>query len=335
MEPTVEGDHLFMTNVIKALDEEGWHITFEYNYKGRQIHAFNPRIDIHKAFEPISSEGIAKWKSTIKRLKKLQTQYDLYVCFSASLEHALIGEEREAEYFWPLHMRRAKNTNICYYDQSMRWAGLTDKKYMGRGGEVYYPKGEHEFVKEYLKPYEDNFIILWGLRGSMWQKAVYPLAEDVCNEFIRRHPETIVFTTGDEFCKKWEWYNPNVLHKAGIIPFRQALLMTRYVDLVIAPETGLGVGAGIFGTPKILFLTSCSLKMVVGNDKNDYSLQSDAWCSPCTRAIYNTDNCDINPETKLPICVDFDKGKILDRMEEVYESRIPRNWEPCDKSVYV
>ena len=46
-----------------------------------------------------------------------------------------------------------------------------------------------------------------------------------------------------------------VVHRSGRMPFRQALLMARYMDLVVTPETGLGIGAGAYGTPKIMLLT--------------------------------------------------------------------------------
>jgi hypothetical protein len=346
------GDHVHLSNVIKALDEEGWHITFEYNYKGTQIHNYNPRIDKHEYLEP-SQTPIKSWT---RKIKALEQQYDLVVSFQLSLETALIEPEHKPSYFWSLKARRAKNTHICYYDQSMKWAGLTDEKYMGWNGEIFYPAAEHEHVKKQLDPYKDKFVILWALRGTMWQKAVCHIAKDICNEWLRRHPDSVIITTGDDFCQKWEWVSETgttiapdaglgegdaaLIHKSARMPFRQALLISKYVDLVVTPETGLGIGAGAYGTPKVMLMTAASLKNIVGNDKNDFSLQSDAWCSPCTRAIYNTDNCPINPETQLPICVDFTKDRVLGRMQEVYDKHgmynlSKRNDAPDGRPVYM
>jgi len=342
------GDHCHMSNVIKALDEDGYHITFEYNYKGAQIHTHNPRVDIHKVFEPSErlkdKKSIRDWN---KRLKSYYDQYAFYVNFAGSLESTLIEPEDSSKYFWPLKMRRAKNTKICYYDQSMIWAGLTDKKYMGWTGEVYFTREEHNHVRKQLEPYRDKYVILWAMRGTMWQKAVCHIAKDICNEWLYRHPDSVIITTGDDFCQKWEWVSDHgvtispdkglgdgttsLIHKSGRMPFRQALNIARYANLVVTPETGLGIGAGVFGTPKIMLMTAASLKNIVGNDKNDFSLQSTAWCSPCARAIYNTDSCPLNPETNLPICVDFSKDRVLDRMEEAYGMCYLQNWnEPPD-----
>jgi ADP-heptose:LPS heptosyltransferase len=318
------GDHVHMTNVIKAFDEDGWDVTMEYNIKGAQIHSYNPRIKKHVFLEPTAKEHLKKGKFWLSdHLKSIEKEYDKVVNLQGSLEGALIAGKDRPMYYWPKSMRNARNTHICYYDQSMIWAGLTDKKYMGWSGEIYFPKEEHEFVKTYLEKniIEPNkkFTILWALRGTMWQKAIYPIAKDVCNEFLRRHPDAHIITTGDDFCKKWEWEHDRVSHKSGRIPYRQALLMSRYMDLVVTPETGLGIGAGAYGTPKIMLLTAASLKNIVGNDNNDFSLQSDAWCSPCTRAIYDTDQCMCDEVNNLPICVAFDKEKVLNQMETVYE----------------
>jgi len=337
------GDHVHMSNVIKALDLDGWNITFEYNFKGAQIHARNPRIDNHIVFEPHrikSNDGLIEWE---RRLERCQKEYDLYVNFSGSLENALIAPEHSPEYFWPLIDRRKKNAMICYYDQSMIWAGLTHKKYMGWRGEVYFNQEEHLHVLSQLECYKDKFIILWALRGSMWQKAVCHIAKDICDEWLERHPDSVIITTGDAFCHKWEWPSKvgytiapdhglgdgtaSLVHKSARMPFRQALHIARFANLVVTPETGLGIGAGAFGTPKIMLLTAASLKNVVGNDINDFSLQSEAYCSPCTRAIYNTNNCPVNPNTNLPICVDFRKERVLDQMEKAYELRHLRSWD--------
>lgn len=350
------GDHIHMSNVIRAFHEDGWEVTACYNSKGRQIHAYNPRIAKHDLFDisDVDSDQQAM-EDHYKKLNEAKDTHDKFVTLQGSLEDSLIPGEDSPEYFWPLGLRRKKNTNVCYYDQSMIWSGLTAPKYMGRTGEIWFKGDEHEFVKKYLRDKlpEDAHIILWAMRGSMWQKAMYPIAEEICNEWLDKHPESWIILTGDTFCQQWEWDHPRVLKRSGIIPFRQALHMSGYVDMVVTPETGLGIGAGAFGIPKIMLLTAASLTNIVGNDENDYSLQSDAYCSPCTRAIYNTNNCVLGGEVaeyefhgkeyrgvKLPICVEFDKDRVLGRMEEVYENHerynlAKRSLPPDGREVYM
>jgi hypothetical protein len=334
---------MHMSNVITAFYLDGWEITFCHNWKGTQIHASNPRIKKHEYFESGAKNITEKQlKAQVDRLDRAKNDFDRVVIFQKSLEYALIAPEHSPEYFWPLKVRRAKNTNICYYDQSMIWAGFTESRYMGWTGEVYFTSDEHEQIKAWYrdKNIERKYIILWCLRGSMYQKAVYPLAKEICTAWLKEHPDSIIITTGDSFCQQWEWEDDKVINKSGRMPFRQALHMAAYSDMVVTPETGLGIGAGVFSTPKIMLLTAASLKNVVGNDKNDYSIQSSAWCSPCTRAIYNTDNCDLNSETGLPICVDFDKDEILAQMNLIRDNHgfcsLHKRLAPkSDKKVYM
>ena len=336
------GDQINMSNVIKALDLDGWHISMEYNWKGAQIHAHNPRIRSHHFFEPSKIKSEKERFAWFDRLESIAKNHDLFINFSQSLENSLIAPEESPEYFWPLWMRRQKNTHICYYDQSMKWAGLTAKRYMGWTGEMFFTAEEHEHIKKWLRDrgLENQHVILWALRGTMYQKAVYPMAHELCTQWLDRHPESTIITTGDEFCKKFEWDHPRVIHQSARMPFRQALHLAGYVDMVVTPETGLGIGAGAFGTPKIMLLTAASLKNIVGNDENDYSIQSPAWCSPCTRAIYNTANCPINEKSGMLICVDFDKTVVLKRMEELYANHglhnlRRRNAPPDQRPVYM
>lgn len=364
------GDHIHMSNVIKAFDEDGWDITFCYNWKGAQIHSFNPRIKNHEFFEASAKNITSETKKLHNdRLKQAKKDFDRFVSFQNSLEQTLIFNEADPAYFWPHWLRRKRSADICFYDQSMIWAGLTNEKYMGWSGEYWNKREDHKYILNQLKPYQDKFIILWAIRGSMWQKAVCHLAKPICDEWLKRHPDTVIITTGDAFCHKWEWQSEQgktispekgigedaaLVHKSGRMPFRQAALMSRYVDLVVTPETGLGIVAGSFGTPKIMMLTAASLKSVVGNDNNDYSIQSDAYCSPCYRAIYNTDNCLIGPGrmamgvikdeiggkgkqqfVNLPICVEFNENQVLERMEEVFAAKHARIWQLLDDEVYV
>jgi ADP-heptose:LPS heptosyltransferase len=337
-----------MSAVIRAYYEEGWEVTMSYNFKGAQIHTYNPMITHHDFFEAGAKDATPEMKAQrLKFLKQAIDEYDRFVTLQQSLEEALIPGEHTVEYFWPLWLRRKKNKDICFYDQSMKIAGLTDPKYMGRTGDIFFTKDEHNFVLDYLEQFKDKYIILWAIRGSMYQKAMYPIAEEICTRFINRHPETIIITTGDKFCQQWEWEHPNVIHKSGRIPFRQALNIAKYVDMVVTPETGLGIGAGAMGVPKIMLLTAASLTNIVGNDINDYSLQSPAYCSPCFRAIYNTNNCPkgktqlLNGKiidhmpideygkeeiTQLPLCVDFPPDMVLAQMEKIYNCGYERNW---------
>lgn len=351
------GDHLHMTPVLRAFKEEGWETTFEYNAKGLQIHAFNPWVDHHVFREP--SRGLYENEEgacyeQYQRINRLKREYDRVVDFGGSLEKALIADEKSPDYFLSKEEREEKFGQISFHDQSIKWANLPEK-YHGRKVEVYFRHKEHERVKEIMGPIREKypFLMMWSIAGSMWQKAIYPWAREVCDEFMTRHPDVFLFLTcGPEYAANC-WSGPrvyNCVEKKH--PFRQVLLMTRYINMLVTPETGIGIGAGAYGTPKIMLMTAANLKNIVGNDENDYSLQSDAWCSPCHRAIYNMDHCDTEPvdltcrvvhgdpsnpfhkteEKKLPICVFFNKDRLLAQMEKIYALHHVPDWSaPADE----
>lgn len=350
------GDHLHMSHCIRAFKEEGYHVSFEYNWKGAQIHAFNPYIDNHVYNEPSKElyEGTEKARyQHYKRLEKLKKEYDKVVDFTLSLESSLIAGGATPHYFLPKKTRNKIFGQICFHDQSVKWAGLPSK-YYGGTSEVYYRKKEHDRMKEIFQPIRDKkqFILIWSLAGSMWQKAIYPWSKEVCDEFQRRHPDVFVVVTAGKEYKDSGWEGDNVMNVIDKYPFRQILLATKYANALVTPETGLGIGAGAYGTPKIMLMTAASIKNIVGNDKNDFSMQADVWCSPCHRAIYDMDTCQtikVDKEVRvahgdndrvakeLPICVFFDKEKVLNQLEKIYELRHMPQWDepPGERLVYM
>lgn len=338
------GDHVYITPVIRQLHMDGHEVTLETNWKGYQIHADNPRIKEIIHFDPLTEENVKTMQGDkmflARRISDYFDKYDSVVCLQDSLEGALIEPTTSSRYWWPLWMRRAKNAHVNYYDQSMMWAGYSDAKHMGHGGEIWFPREDHAAVGKMMEKYKDRFVILWALRGSMYQKAMFHWARNVIDTYLEKHPEAVIITTGDEECRKVEWTHPQVVNMSGRWPFRQAALTAAYVDMVVAPETGLGVVAGAYGTPKIMFLTAASLKNVVGNDKNDYSMQSPAYCSPCTRAIYDTMSCPKSSNGKSdldgtvsPLCVDFGVEEVLGRIEEATKGAIARGRRQFDPSI--
>ena len=314
------GDHIHMSHVLRIFNQEGWNVSFEYNLKGAQLHYCNPWIHHHVMYEPPIDEAAMIREGTDRvnlflRVKQLREQYDRVINLGGSLEDAMIAPERNSNYFMFKKWRNKRWSDKCYYDQSVDKCGL-DKKYHGLTGELYYKKYEHDRVIDYFNDnYKGKFVFIWCLTGSMMQKQIWGWSKDVIDIFHKRHPETVFLlsTAPDLAEKSWE----NEYTKPLKMPFRQVALMTRYANAVVTPETGLGIIAGAYGTPKMMLLTAASLKNIVGNDKNDFSLQSRAWCSPCHRAIYNSETCQTN-KLGLPICNDFDKDEILSQLEKMY-----------------
>ena len=324
------GDQLFASPLPRAFKEEGYEVTFEYNWKGAQILESNPFIDKHEFCDPHMDK--MTHTALLTRHREIQSKYKNFINLSGSLEQSLTSNQKDPVYYYPKKWRVAAKCHMNYYAQCMRWAGLPEK-YWDRTGEMFFSQEEHEIVKKYLEPYKDKFIILWGLKGSMHQKDISHWSREAIDEFHKKHPDTFfIVTTGAEN-KGVDWENNYVKSTVGKMPFRQVALMCRYVNGVVSAETGLGVAAGAYGVPKMQCLTTCSLKNIVDNDINDYSIQSDVWCSPCTRAIYDTATCECIDD--YPICTYFKKDVVLEQLEKIYKCGYKPNWEGSDNEVYM
>lgn len=106
------------------------------------------------------------------------------------------------------------------------------------------------------------------------------------------------------------------------------MLMTKHVDLVIAPETGILNAAGCFDTPKIGLLTHSNKTNLTKYFKNDHSLQAHIDCSPCHRMIYaeNFKDCELigggSEKGGIDYCAcgdAFSPDVVIREVEEVYE----------------
>jgi ADP-heptose:LPS heptosyltransferase/SAM-dependent methyltransferase len=310
------GDIIHCSPVIRALKEDGFEVTFEYNYKARQLLAYHPYINHHRLFEPSLPQYKDKPLEWLyERWEKISKGFDKVVNLYRTLEYGMIAMEDMPEWNWNKEERH-KKFNKNFYDHQLAVAGYSH--ITGRVGEIFYPEHEHNFIKNYLKQFEDNFVVLYNFSGTGLHK-VYPFPQTLLTEFLTTHPKAVVITTGDKDCQKLEFYHPRVINKAGRIPFRQALLLAKYVDCAVGCETGLMCGVGMWGTSKVHLLTAASKENLTKYDKNDYSLESPAECAPCHKGPYGYKGCPKDEKLGLPICVFHKKELILEQMEKIYQ----------------
>jgi ADP-heptose:LPS heptosyltransferase len=104
------------------------------------------------------------------------------------------------------------------------------------------------------------------------------------------------------------------------MPFRQALLITKYVNCVIGCESGLMIGASMWYTPTIMLMTAASIESHCKYNPNDYSIQSPAYCSPCYKGPYQYRGCP--HKNGNPLCVYFNVVDIINKIKQIYERRL-------------
>lgn len=247
------------------------------------------------------------------RLLCIGRDYDTVVNLNQTIEVGALPGQFQREYFLDQKTRdRIGSEN--YYDIATKAAGFPHLVGQYRG-ELFFSKQEEEVVAKYLAKYANKFKVLINLSGSSPHKA-FVQAKEVVDRILETYPDVQVFTTGDKLSEGIDTDRPEVVKFSNKMPFRQVLLIAKYVNCVIGTESGMMVGASCHGTPTIQLLTAASKENHVKYAKNDYSLQSPARCSPCHKNPYDYWGCPTREN--YPLCVFFEVDKIMEQVERTY-----------------
>ena len=307
------GDMIHVSHIPRLLKENGYDkVGFSTGKRGLNILKNNPFIDtIHYAelSEYTKHLGIDYFNT---RLLAIGRDYDKVINLNQIIEVGVLPGQFQKEYYLDQKTRdRMGGQN--YYDVATTACGFPHL--VGRyKGELYFSKVEEGVVGKFLSKYEGKFKVLINLSGSSPHKA-FVQAKEVIDRVMDTHPDAIVFTTGDELSKGLDSDRKEVIRLSGKMPFRQVLLIAKYVNCVIGTESGMMVGASCHGTPTIQLLTAASKENHVKYAENDYSLQSPARCSPCHKNPYDYWGCPTKDE--YPLCVFFDVNTIIGQVEKI------------------
>lgn len=337
------GDSVILTPVLKRLKEDGYHITLNCTKRAFPVLKYNPNIDAYLMQEDdlIPNNQLSEYWAEISK------GYDRFLNMSETLEAKFLfspfQEKRfpdpnnpdedvllrfgQKEYYLSVEERRALCSHTNYYDYALQVAGYNDVE--KPTGELYYSPLEEALCRAFRERFKDYFLILWCLSGSSMHK-MWLGAEETALNLLFKHKDIITLTVGDYPCKLIEWQDQRNISMIGEWDIRTSMLMTKYVDLVISPETGILNAAGCFDTPKIGLLTHSSKTNLTKHFNNDYSIQAHIDCSPCHRMIYmdNFRDCPLigGGEEKggIDACAcagteSFQPRKVMQVVEEVYD----------------
>ena len=319
------GDAIIATPVLRALKDEGYHVTFNTSDNGMEIAKHNPNVDefIYQAMDEVPNPALESyWKG-------LSRGYDRVINLSGTIEEALLAiKGRNLEYEWNDDERRAKYGNVNYYDHALKFAGFDLRK---KNGEIFFSEEEEGIARIWRKTLEGRFVVIWALGGSGPHKR-FPYAAMAMAEFARLHPEVLFITVGGHAEKLLELAaddDPNYMHRSGRWGVRNTAIAVKYANLVIGPETGVLNMAGCFDTPKICMLSHSSWANLCKHWENDYSVQSRQKCSPCHKMIFSMKECPVNEQFKVSACAaEYDPSDIIPRMKEVF-----RKWRRANSTL--
>lgn len=310
------GDIIHCSFLPHMLKMRGYDVVdFETNWKGLQLLTNNPFIDNLIFFEPTNDMQLFSNPTYRSRhWYSISQEYDLFINLYCSLEHGCIAMESDPEYYMHPDARKWMR-EISFYDQTAEWAGF--KEECGKWtGELYFTDKEHEIIEKWYKKFDNKYVIFLNLSGTTIHKR-FVLVNEVAKWCQDNIPNVHIITTGDKSCESIDLKGENVTSIVGKFPFRQAALLTKYVDLMISMESGLAVASHVWNTPTIQLLTSSSIVNHCEVAENNYSLESPAKCSPCSKGPYKFIGCP--HKDGFPICVYFSQEDIIDQIKKAYD----------------
>lgn len=313
------GDGIMASVILPYLKQDGYEITFYANERVRSVLEYDPNISHWQMHE----DGSVPLNELDDHWARISEGFDKVVNLTGTVENDMMFSYPQEEYFYSHRFRRKIAGNRNYYDNHIERAGYQPNG--ARNPILYFNAEENGRGKKWRTKHRKHFKIVWALSGSSIQK-VYRYFEPVCLEFLARHNDARVFTVGDHTTKLLTFKHPHVVNTMlwEDMYFRDSMLLTKYADLVIGPETGIINAAGAFDTPKICLLSHSGRENLTKYYKNEYSIKPDCKCHPCFilhkyKEIWKS-VCELS-DIGLPMCTQHNPDKLLERMEEIYHAK--------------
>jgi ADP-heptose:LPS heptosyltransferase/predicted SAM-dependent methyltransferase len=294
------GDFIQTTPVLRKLKEEGYHVTVNCSETAKEVLKYSPYVDelVVQIRDYVPNQGVVSGP-LFEYWKELATKYDKFVNLTGAAEETLlvpdsrlmvmmdqIGQKHpelneQNRFYNSIRSVQAQVGDTNYYDNHLAKAGYSDR---GMNGELFFSEQEEIMAQGFRDKYPGRFIVMWVLSGSSYHKR-YPYFQQAAQELIIKNPDILLVSVGDPECALLERSESNrYLPRAGRWLLRTTLVMTKYVDLVIGPETGIMNAAGCFDTPKITMLSHSSHDNLCKYWKNDFCVApdvQDVFCHPC------------------------------------------------------
>lgn len=284
------GDWLYAVPVLKYLFEQ-YDIYLETNPKGWQLFHDDPRFKEISVYDfskiPQDDWGEAfgmRWKQKREEIKP-----DRELSLNGTLEVNCISERGYMGWDWPLAARRAHYGNKNFYEETFKRCNIPFPENLDTTG-LFFPEEQLLWAEKWHRDNEGKFTVIIPVAGTTMHKTFHNY-EHMIWAILNIDLQAQVYVAGDTALAGKVIKHKRVFDMCTEIPIKQSILMTKYADFVIGPETSLLVAAGMWGTPKCMLATTSGVDQMVKYHKNDYSIQSPLFCSPCHRAVYKEEDC--------------------------------------------
>lgn len=325
------GDYIFMSSVLPFLFEQHKNVHLEVNTKGLSIFMNDPRFDYVSVCDYShlnNTEQFDLYISRWDRIKKdCKTNGKRFLNFWNSIENECILYEFNPDVKTLSVDEIAVKYNANYYEKTFEAAEVKMPAGWMHENTIYFDKEEIGLMERWHKRTENYFKLIVALGGSSRQK-VFIWMQDFCKKLVDTYPQLAVYLVGGSELANDVWeYERTISYVNGTSPndisYKQSMLMTKYADFVLGPETGMLTAAGMMGTPKTCLFTISGMDQMVKYHRNDFSVQSKSDCSPCHIMAYTGIICDREKRfNAFPKCIEeFDLDEIQGIIERQYCKR--------------
>lgn len=316
------GDMLIAAPVCRLLKEKGYNVYVNCTPDGSEAMRHNPHVDGFALFNPLAIPNDYLNNLLDSRIfVEMEKRYDRLVNLCWSMETSLLFEKKHP-CLWDLpHEVRDAIASVNYVDKVLEMAGLEER---GLRPELYLSDTEEALGRYLRKKFEGRFIMMWQMAGTSDHK-IYPYIDLVVERLAQKYPDMVIYLSGWNKQTSIEIMQPdlvpNIRNRVGQWSARTSMVLTKYMDLVVGPETGVLQAAGCFEVPKIVMMTHSNRENFTKYFVNDFSMQSRVECSPCHRLVHFKMDCRRDRHFNLPICMSagFDPQDVENQIVMVYE----------------
>jgi ADP-heptose:LPS heptosyltransferase len=286
---------VMLTPVLRSLKSEGWHITLFTHKSAYEVVKHNPNIDAVEFYQNPENDKEPQWA----QVEAIQDKYDKVINLSGHIEEKLLVVPGKRGWDWS-HEKRHAACDLNYVQNQLT---IIEHPLDSTACELHFTPLEHSEAKRFMKKFSGKFVIMWSLTGSAFHK-VYPYAEYVAMALMAKYPDLWIFTVGDLMSSMLEWRHERTKNYCDKWPIRKSMLLTKYVQCVVGPETGILNAASCYDTPKVIFLSHSSHENLSRDWINVTPVEAlDCHCHPCHKLISNLEDCPLERGIRAPMCM--------------------------------
>lgn len=328
----VIGDQLIAASVLPLLKEQGYHITYMVYKPYAEIVRNNPAIDILRELDQgVLGDAV----NFLNFWRTIGPAYDRVIHLSESLERTLIFYPDQMQFWWDDTARRAIS-NVSYLERTHDLAGVPY-----RFGQKFWPtQEEDDDAKELIEGYRPSRLYGLVVAGSNFDK-LYPNWPQVVARILQEDPTARFFLLGADNKRDQALIQSVMIvirenrgteeaarlrHslKWGI---RKTLAVTRRLDFLIGPDTGLHWVASHEPVRQVVLLSHASPKNITHSWTMTRTLTArDVSCWPCHKLHHGPETCNIDKATGAARCI---ASITVDDVVDATVSLIKEHRSPC------